>query len=230
MSVWNWSGFFNYLTNAYILEGVLTTIWLTCVSLLCGLFLGFLIALMRRSKLQVVRGIAWFYIWLFRGTPLLVQLIVIYTALPQLGIRFSVVEAALIGLALNEAAYLAEIIRAGIEAVPEGQSRAARALGMTERQIMRYIIMPQAFKVIIPPLGNSVNGLLKTTSVTSVISMEELLRRTQVLIQEKFMVLELFAVAALYYLILTTLWDFVQRRIERRFGQSTAAVGLTEKR
>lgn len=230
MSVWNWSGFFNYLTNAYILEGVFTTIWLTCVSLLCGLFLGFLIALMRRSKLQVVRGIAWFYIWLFRGTPLLVQLIVIYTALPQLGIRFSVIEAALIGLALNEAAYLAEIIRAGIEAVPEGQSRAARALGMTERQIMRYIIMPQAFKVIIPPLGNSVNGLLKTTSVTSVISMEELLRRTQVLIQEKFMVLELFAVAALYYLILTTLWDFVQRRIERRFGQSTAAVGLTEKR
>ena len=230
MSVWNWSGFFNYLTNAYILEGVLTTIWLTCVSLLCGLLLGFLIALMRRSKLQVLRAIAWFYIWLFRGTPLLVQLIVIYTALPQLGIRFSVVEAALIGLALNEAAYLAEIIRAGIEAVPEGQSRAARALGMTERQIMRYIIMPQAFKVIIPPLGNSVNGLLKTTSVTSVISMEELLRRTQVLIQEKFMVLELFAVAALYYLILTTLWDFVQRRIERRFGQSTAAVGLTEKR
>jgi len=230
MSVWNWSGFFNYLTNAYILEGVLTTIWLTCVSLLCGLVLGFVIALMRRSKLRAMRAVAWFYIWLFRGTPLLVQLIVIYTALPQLGIRFSVIEAALIGLALNEAAYLAEIIRAGIEAVPEGQSRAARALGMTERQIMRYIIMPQAFKVIIPPLGNSVNGLLKTTSVTSVISMEELLRRTQVLIQEKFMVLELFAVAALYYLILTTLWDFVQRRIERRFGQSTAAVGLTEKR
>lgn len=230
MSVWNWSGFFNYLTNAYILEGVFTTVWLTCVSLLCGLVLGFVIALMRRSKLRAMRAIAWFYIWLFRGTPLLVQLIVIYTALPQLGIRFSVIEAALIGLALNEAAYLAEIIRAGIEAVPEGQSRAARALGMTERQIMRYIIMPQAFKVIIPPLGNSVNGLLKTTSVTSVISMEELLRRTQVLIQEKFMVLELFAVAALYYLILTTLWDFVQRRIERRFGQSTAAVNLTEKR
>ena len=230
MSVWNWSGFFNYLTNAYILEGVFTTVWLTCVSLLCGLVLGFVIALMRRSKLRVMRAVAWFYIWLFRGTPLLVQLIVIYTALPQLGIRFSVIEAALIGLALNEAAYLAEIIRAGIEAVPEGQLRAARALGMTERQIMRYIIMPQAFKVIIPPLGNSVNGLLKTTSVTSVISMEELLRRTQVLIQEKFMVLELFAVAALYYLILTTLWDFVQRRIERRFGQSTAAVGLTEKR
>lgn len=230
MSFWSWSGFFDYLVNPFILGGVVTTIWLTCVSLIAGLILGFVVALMRRSKLRLLRSIGWVYIWIFRGTPLLVQLIVIYTALPQLGLRFSVVEAALIGLALNEAAYLAEIIRAGIEAVPEGQSRAARALGMTERKIMRYIVMPQAFKVIIPPLGNSVNGLLKTTSVTSVISMEELLRRTQVLIQEKFMVLELFAVAAIYYLLLTTVWDFIQRRIERRFGQSTAPVQLAEQR
>lgn len=230
MSFWNWSGFFDYLVNPFILGGVFTTIWLTAVSLFFGLILGFVVALMRRSKIKAVRGAGWFYVWLFRGTPLLVQLIVIYTALPQMGLRFSVVEAALIGLALNEAAYLAEIIRAGIEAVPEGQSRAARALGMTERQIMRHIVMPQAFKVIIPPLGNSVNGLLKTTSVTSVISMEELLRRTQVLIQEKFMVLELFAVAAIYYLLLTTLWDLVQRRIEKRFGQSTAAVNFSAKR
>jgi polar amino acid transport system permease protein len=230
MSFWSWSGFFDYLVNPFILGGVVTTIWLTGVSLIAGLVLGFVVALMRRSKLRLLRSIGWVYIWIFRGTPLLVQLIVIYTALPQLGLRFSVVEAALIGLALNEAAYLAEIIRAGIEAVPEGQSRAARALGMTERKIMRYIVMPQAFKVIIPPLGNSVNGLLKTTSVTSVISMEELLRRTQVLIQEKFMVLELFAVAALYYLLLTTVWDFIQRRIERRFGQSTAPVQLAEQR
>ncbi|MCX8995957.1 amino acid ABC transporter permease [Rhizobiaceae bacterium BDR2-2] len=230
MSFWNWSGFFEYLFNPFILGGVATTIWLTCVSLVCGLILGFFLALMRRSNVAAVRGSAKFYIWLFRGTPLLVQLIVIYTALPQVGIRFSVVQAALIGLALNEAAYLAEIIRAGIEAVPEGQSRAARALGMTERQIMRHIVMPQAFKVIIPPLGNSVNGLLKTTSVTSVISMEELLRRTQVLIQERFMVLELFAVAAIYYLLLTTAWDFIQRRIESRFGQASANVRIGEKR
>ncbi|WP_176082774.1 amino acid ABC transporter permease [Martelella sp. HB161492] len=230
MSLWNWSGFFGYLVNPFILGGVVTTIWLTVVSLICGLALGFVLAMMRRSKVKGVRGLAQFYIWLFRGTPLLVQLIIIYTALPQLGIRFSVVQAALLGLALNEAAYLAEIIRAGIEAVPDGQSRAARALGMTERQIMRYIVMPQAFKVIIPPLGNSVNGLLKTTSVTSVISMEELLRRTQMLIQEKFMVLELFAVAAIYYLLMTTLWDLVQRRIEKHFGQSTGPLNLADKR
>ena len=230
MSFWNWSGFFGYLFNPFILGGVATTIWLTAIALICGLILGFAVAMMRRSPLKPVCAAAKFYIWLFRGTPLLVQLIVIYTALPQIGIKFSVVEAALLGLTLNEAAYLAEIIRAGIEAVPKGQSSAARALGMTERQIMRYIVMPQAFKVIIPPLGNSVNGLLKTTSVTSVISMEELLRRTQVLIQEKFLVLELFAVAAIYYLILTTAWDFVQRRIERKFGEPTAAVKMNQKR
>ena len=231
MTLWSWSGFFGYLFNPFILGGVLTTIWLTVVSLTAGLILGFVLALMRRSPFRLVQILAKIYIWLFRGTPLLVQLIALYTALPQFGIRFTVVEAALIGLALNEAAYLAEIIRAGIEAVPEGQARAARALGMTERQIMRHIVMPQAFKVIIPPLGNSVNGLLKTTSVTSVISMEELLRRTQVLIQEHFMVLELFAVAAIYYLLLTTLWDFVQNHIEKRFGQATnPRLSITEKR
>lgn len=231
MTLWSWSGFFGYLFNPFILGGVLTTIWLTVVSLTAGLILGFVLALMRRSPFRLAKIFAKIYVWLFRGTPLLVQLIALYTALPQFGIRFTVIEAALIGLALNEAAYLAEIIRAGIEAVPEGQARAARALGMTERQIMRHIVMPQAFKVIIPPLGNSVNGLLKTTSVTSVISMEELLRRTQVLIQEHFMVLELFAVAAIYYLLLTTLWDFVQNHIEKRFGQATnPRLSITEKR
>jgi polar amino acid transport system permease protein len=157
-----------------------------------------------------------------------VQLIVIYTGLPQFGIRLSVLESALIGLILNEAAYLAEIVRAGVGAVPAGQVNAARAVGMREPQIMRYIVMPQALRIIIPPLGNSVNGLLKTTSVTSVISMEELLRRTQVLIQEKFMVLELFAVAAIYYLVLTTLWDFVQRRIEKRYGRAYQQVSTSK--
>ena len=230
MSLWNWSGFFGYLFNPFILGGVVTTIWLTVVSLIAGLILGFALAMMRRSRLRSVQTLAKVYIWLFRGTPLLVQLIALYTALPLFGIRLSVIEAALVGLALNEAAYLAEIIRAGIEAVPIGQTRAARALGMTERQIMRYVVMPQAFKVIIPPLGNSVNGLLKTTSVTSVISMEELLRRTQVLIQERFMVLELFAVAAIYYLLLTTLWDVFQRHIEKRFGQADSKLSVSEKR
>ena len=227
MQIWNWSGFFDYLTNEFILFGALTTLGLTAFSIAVGLVIGFIIALMRLSKNPFVAAPASFYVWLFRGTPLLVQLIVIYTGLPQLGVKFSVVQSALIGLALNEAAYLSEVVRAGIGAVSRGQTNAARALGMRERQIMRYIIMPQALRIIVPPLGNSVNGLLKTTSVTSVISMEELLRRTQVLIQERFMVLELFGVAAIYYLAMTTAWDFVQRRIEKRFGRAYEQTAAT---
>ncbi|MGA1318202.1 MAG: amino acid ABC transporter permease, partial [Rubrivivax sp.] len=169
-----------------------------------------------------------FYIWVFRGTPLLVQLIIIYTGLPQLGLKLSVLESALLGLILNEAAYLAEIIRGGILGVSAGQSSAARALGLNSAQTMMYVVMPQAIRIIIPALGNSVNGLLKTTSVTSVISMEELLRRTQILIQEKFLVLELFTVAALYYLLMTSVWDIVQRRIEARYGRAYKTVSVTE--
>ena len=157
---------------------------------------------------------------MFRGTPLLVQLIIIFTGLPQLGLKLSVIESALLGLILNEAAYLAEIVRGGIQSIPAGQTNAARAVGFSSAQTMRYIVLPQAMRLIVPTLGNSINGLLKTTSITSVISMEELLRRTQVLIQEKFMVLELFIVAAIYYLLMTTAWDFVQRRIERHYGRA----------
>jgi polar amino acid transport system permease protein len=222
---WNWAGFFDYLTNPYLLEGAVTTLWLTAASISIGLVAGFVLAIMRLSKFKPFFLAASAYIWLFRGTPLLVQLIVIYTGLPQLGVRLSVVASALVGLSLNEAAYLAEIIRAGIGAVPAGQSNAARALGMRDRQTMRYVVIPQALRIIVPPLGNSVNGLLKTTSITSVISMEELLRRTQVLIQERFLVLELFVVAALYYLAMTTCWDFVQRAIERRFGRAYEQIG-----
>jgi polar amino acid transport system permease protein len=230
MQIWNWPGFFDYLTNKYILLGAFTTLWLTVFAITAGLALGFCLAMMRLSRSRFVSMPASFYVWLFRGTPLLVQLIVIYTGLPQLGIKLSVVQSALIGLALNEAAYLAEIVRAGILAVPHGQTEAAHSLGMSNGKIMRLVILPQALRIILPPLGNSVNGLLKTTSVTSVISMEELLRRTQVLIQERFMVLELFAVAALYYLLMTTAWDFVQRRIERRFGRAYVQAGITDQR
>ena len=227
--VWDWGGFVDYLSNEFLFYGVLTTLGLTVAAIIGGLILGVVLALMRMSPLRPVSVVAQAYIWLFRGTPLLVQLLIIYTGLPlAIGVRFSVLEAALLGLILNEAAYLAEIVRSGILSVPEGQSNAGKALGFTNAQVMRYVVMPQATRIIIPPLGNSVNGLLKTTSVTSVISMEELLRRTQILIQEKFLVLELFAVAAIYYLILTTLWDVVQRRIEARYGKAYSKVQIPE--
>ncbi|MCA3323469.1 MAG: amino acid ABC transporter permease [Roseomonas sp.] len=219
MQIWSWSGFFDYLLNPFLLQGAVTTLWLTAASLSAGLLLGIGLAVMRLSGNPFLSGIAAFYCWVFRGTPLLVQLLIIYTGLPLFGLRFSVVQAALLGLALNEAAYLSETVRAGILAVARGQREAALALGLRRLQVFRLVIWPQALRIIIPPLGNSVNGLLKTTSVASVISMEELLRRTQILIQERFLVLELFMVAALYYLAMTTAWDFVQRRLEKRYGR-----------
>ncbi len=230
MGVWDWGGFFGYLTNPFLLHGAITTLWLTVASLSAGLVLGIVIALMRLSGNRVASGAAAFYCWIFRGTPLLVQLLIIYTGLPLFGPRLSVVEAALLGLSLNEAAYLSEIVRAGIAAVARGQREAGLALGLRSAQAFRLVTWPQAFRIIIPPLGNSVNGLLKTTSVTSVISMEELLRRTQILIQERFLVLELFAVAALYYLALTTAWDFVQRRLEARYGRGYGTEAAADRR
>ncbi len=226
---WDWQGFQDYLFNEFLLYGVLTTIGLTAAAIAGGLVLGAGLAMMRIAPYRAISIFAQFYIWVFRGTPLLVQLLIIYTGLPlATGIRFSVLESALLGLILNEAAYLAEIIRSGVLAVPAGQTNAGKALGLSPVQVMRYVVMPQATRIIIPTLGNSVNGLLKTTSITSVISMEEILRRTQILIQERFLVLELFAVAAIYYLILTTLWDIVQRRIEAHYGKAYSKVQIAE--
>jgi polar amino acid transport system permease protein len=222
VQVWRWDGFLDYLLNPYLMEGALVTLWLTGASLAFGLLLGIALAVMRLSGNRALAGLAAFYTWIFRGTPLLVQLLIIYTGLPLFGVRFSVTQAALLGLSLNEAAYLSEIVRAGILSVPKGQREAATALGLHRSQVFRLVIWPQAMRVVIPPLGNSVNGLLKTTSVASVISMEELLRRTQILIQERFLVLELFVVAALYYLLMTTVWELVQRRLEARFGRGYA--------
>ena len=229
MKVWNWEGFWGYFTNLYLLEGALGTIGLTVSTLILGGMIGLLLAVMRLSKHKALSRTAEVYVWIFRGTPLLVQLIIIYTGLPQLGlVRFSVIEAAVIGLALNEAAYLSEILRGGILSVAKGQTEAARALGLGPFQIFRLVVLPQALRVIIPPLGNSVNGLLKTTSIASVISMEEVLRRGQILMQQKFQVLEVFMVVAIIYLVMTTCWDFVQRRIEAYYGKAYGAAVDTQ--
>jgi len=229
MKVWNWEGFWGYFTNLYLLEGALWTIGLTISTLILGGMIGLLLAVMRLARHKALSRTAEVYVWIFRGTPLLVQLIIIYTGLPQLGlVRFSVIEAAVIGLALNEAAYLSEILRGGILSVAKGQTEAARALGLKPYQIFRKVVLPQALRVIIPPLGNSVNGLLKTTSIASVISMEEVLRRGQILMQQKFQVLEVFMVVAIIYLVMTTCWDFVQRRIEAYYGKAYGAAVDTQ--
>jgi polar amino acid transport system permease protein len=220
MKGWNWEHFWNYLPNVYLLEGAWTSIWLTVVSILIGLVFGLVAALMLMSKSRIVRGLAKLYTWFYRGTPLLVQLIIIYVGLPQVGIKLSVIQSAIIGLSVNEGAYLAEIVRGGIMAIGKGQFDAARALGMNYPTMMRVIILPQAARVIIPALGNRIKGMLKYTSVTSVISMEELTRRSQLLIQEKFAVLEIYIVATIWYLCMTSVWNVIQGRIERYYGRA----------
>lgn len=214
---WSWSYFFEYLINGLMLQGAWTTVWLSVVSMVIGLVLGVIAALMKMYGNGALRASANFYIWLFRGTPILIQLVIIYTGLPQLGIRLSVIEAAIVGLALNEGAYLAEIIRAGIMSVDKGQNDAARSLGMAWPERMRIVILPQATRTIIPPLGNQFNGMLKTTSLASVISMEELMRNAQMLAQVEFRILEVYVVAAIWYLILVSIWHQIQIRIEAHY-------------
>lgn len=216
---WSWDSFFEYMFSYYMLQGAWTTIWLSVVSMVIGCSLGFVAALMKMSKNPVLRGIADFYVWLWRGTPLLVQLVIIYAGLPQIGIRLGVIESAILGLAVNEGAYFAEIVRAGIMSVDRGQNDAARALGMDYRRLMRIVILPQATRVIIPPLGNQFNGMLKTSSLASVISMEELLRHAQQLAQIEFRVLEVYIVAAIGYLIMTSVWGAIQKRIEAHYDK-----------
>jgi polar amino acid transport system permease protein len=220
--MWDWTAFLHYLHSTYLMTGALMSLGLSVGAMLIGLVFGVVAAMMRMSDRRWLRLPASGYVWLFRGTPVLVQLIIIYTGLPQLGIQLGVVASALIGLGVNEGAYLAEIIRSGISAVPKGQFEAARAIGMTWPKTMRVIVMPQAMRIIIPPLGNAFNGLMKTSSLASVISLEELLRRTELLVQVQFKVLEIFIVAALYYLVLTTLWGFIQQRLEAYVSRSIA--------
>jgi polar amino acid transport system permease protein len=223
--IWSWPAFFEYLVSPYMLQGAFTTIWLSVVAMICGIVLGFVAALLKMAHNPVLKSVAGFYIWLFRGTPLLIQLVIIYTGLPQLGIRLDVVTSALVGLSLNEGAYFAEIIRAGITSVDRGQNDAARALGMTYRQMMRIVVLPQATRVVVPPLGNQFLGMLKTSSLASAISMEELLRHAQELAQVEFRVLEVYSVSAIYYLVMTTAWGFVQRRIERHYDRPFESAG-----
>jgi polar amino acid transport system permease protein len=213
--------FLDALVNPFLLTGALVTAALTVAALLGGFVGGLLVALLRSSKHLAAARTAQAYIWFFRGTPLLIQMVMIYSGLPQLGIKFSVITSVLVALILNEAAYMSEIIRGGFLAIPAGQNDAAKALGLSRLQAFAKVLLPQAVRIILPAIGNSVNGLLKATSIASVISMEELMRRSEMVMQVKFDVLEVFAAAAVDYLVLTTLWDQVQRRLERRFNRST---------
>jgi len=219
--------FWEALTSDPYWKGALLALGLTVVSLAAAIVIGFLLALGQASRLRTVRGFVFFYNWLFRATPTLLQLVFVWYALPQIwpvfaGSWFTPFEAAFVTLALNEAAYMSQIIRAGLLAVDPGQELAGRALGMTRRQILRRVTVPQATRIVIPPTGNEFITLLKLTSLASVISLHELLTASQELAAVGFRYPESYLAALVYYLVIVSVLMIAQARLERRYTWTSA--------
>jgi len=213
---WDWGVFWRYLFDPRMADAAVITLAVAVLAQALATIIGFIVALGLRSKAPAGRWLAGGYIWLFRGTPPLVQLLLFYFGLPELGIRLTVFEAGISALSLYGAAYMAEIIRAGLESIDRGQVEAARSLGFSRALTMRSVLLPQALRVILPPFGNELTGMMRTTSLLSVISFQELLRVTTLAINETFQPIELYSVAALYYLAMTTGWMYVQQILEDR--------------
>lgn len=224
-----------------ILGGLVLTVSISVVSQIIGVVLGIFAAI---GKLSRVRAFRWFsnvYVWIFRGTPLVVQLVFFYFGLsvtkiynwPDLTIGpvtlQGAVQAGIFTLGVNEGAYMAEIVRAGILAIDPGQSEAAKALGMTAGQTMRRIVLPQAARVIVPPLGNEFNNMLKTTSLLFVLSVQELYTVFNIKQGNDFAPFEYFLAAAVWFLLLTTIWGVIQSWIERRLAAGTGAGGNADR-
>ena len=222
--------FLEALGSQTLIRGVQITIALTVVSFAAGLVMGLVVAVMRDSRLRVLRALSWTYIWIFRGIPTLIQLFIFWQALPQLfpALReqwFSPFLASSICLALNEAAYAAEILRGGLLSVDEGQRVAARALGMPPMSVFRKVIAPQLTRVTIPPMANDFITLLKITSLASVTSLRELMTNTQAAVSSSFRFAEWYGAAAIYYLVLVSIFMLGQSWLERRYVWTSQARG-----
>jgi polar amino acid transport system permease protein len=202
----------------FILTGIPVTIFVALVSIFFACILATLGALGRVSRNPYLNAIASFYVSFFRGTPLLLQILFIYLALPQAGIVLPALPTGILALSLNYGAYLTEIFRSGIEAVPNGQVEAAESLGMSERTTFRRIVVPQAFRIVIPAIGNDFVAMLKDSSLVSVVGVQELLWRAQAAGRPTFQSMQTLLVAALVYWTLTILFSFFQNRLERRMA------------
>jgi polar amino acid transport system permease protein len=219
--------FWEALRSGPYWKGALLALGLTVAAISVALALGFLLALGRSSRLRAVRGFVFFYNWLFRATPTLLQLLFVWDALPQLwpvfaGHWFTPFLAAFVALSLNEAAYMSEIIRAGLLSVDPGQELAGRALGLSRRQILRRVVVPQSIRIIIPPTGNEFITLLKLTSLASVISVHELLTAANEQASIAFRFAEVYGAALVYYLAMVSVLMVLQSRLERRFTWTSA--------
>jgi len=203
----------------FLLKGAGYTVELSLGGMFFGLSFGFVIALMRLSKRKLLRGVARTYVSFIRGTPLLVQLFVIYYGLAQFGLRLDPIPSALIGLSLNVAGYTGEILRAAIASIDKGQWEAARALGLSWSQTMRLVIVPQAARVALPPLGNSFIALIKDTSLAATIQVPELFRQAQLITARTFQIFTMYFTAAVLYWIISTALSWAQERLERRYSR-----------
>ncbi|WHY67516.1 amino acid ABC transporter permease [Neobacillus sp. SuZ13] len=202
--------------------GIQFTIPLTIITFILGLILAFFIALARLSNMKVLNAVAKFYVWIFRGTPLLVQIFILFYGLPSMGITLDPFPAAVIAFTLNKGAYSSEIIRAAILSIPKGQWEAAFSIGMTKSQAMRRIIIPQAIRVSLPPLGNSFISLVKDTSLAATITVTELFQKGQQIAAATYEPLWIYIEVAFIYLIFSTVLSYFQTKMEIRFERSVA--------
>ncbi|RNI20928.1 amino acid ABC transporter permease [Flexivirga caeni] len=239
---YHWSTIRHYLTAATVLKGLWLTIWMTVLVMLIATILGLLVAVMRASKILPVRILAICYINVFRGTPVLVQLILWFNIAAlyphiRLGIPFtpvggnlntnaliSATTAAIIGLSLNEAAYMAEIVRGGFNSVPKGQLEAGDSLGMSEAMKMRKIIIPQAMPTVIPATGNQLISMLKETSLVSVLGVADLLASVQLIYARTYETIPMLIVACIWYLVVSILLSYPQSKIEAHYDKSSRAI------
>ena len=205
-------------TIPFILAGVPITLFLAVTSIFFATILAGLGALGRLSRNPYLNGIASFYVSFFRGTPLLLQILFIYLALPQAGIVLPAVPTAIVALSLNYGSYMTEVFRSGIEAVPHGQTEAAQSLGMNSRTTFRRIIAPQAFRIVTPAVGNDFISMIKDSSLASVVGVQEILWRAQTAGRPTFQSMQTLLVAAFIYWVLTILFSLFQNRLERRMA------------
>lgn len=205
-------------TFLLMLDGSEITLEIFMVTLVLALPLGMLAALGRLSQLKMLSRLVEIYIWIMRGTPLMLQLLFVYFALPMIGIRLPDIAAALLAFTLNYAAYFAEIFRAGIQSVPKGQYEAARTLGMSYPQTMRRIILPQVFRMVLPPVSNETINLVKDTSLVYILAMNDLLRVARTIVQREFDMTP-FLIAAIFYLAMTFVLTWGFKKLEAYYGK-----------
>ncbi|THA73481.1 amino acid ABC transporter permease [Streptomyces sp. A0642] len=229
----NWDTVGDFVFDDRIVKGAVNTVIISVLSMIIGLVLGVVFAVMRLSKNPVTGAVAWLYIWLFRGTPVYVQLLLWFNLaliFPILNLGFYKDEmvdvmtpfaVALLGLGLNEGAYMAEIVRSGIQSVDEGQTEASHALGMSTGKTMRRIVLPQAMRVIVPPTGNEFINLLKTSSLVSAVQYTDLLRAATNIGATSFAVMEMLLVASVWYLALTSVFSIGQYYVERYYARGS---------